>query len=972
MRHCDVCRAAFVPGYIQRLCPECGRARDVMICFLRRWLAWQNLLDLGAEGSVVDSVYSSDYEPESQSRCSPMSAGGDSLAAGQEENTATDRNEVSPQSYISLDASSLGRMPRWEGVSSPHWRSHLEIPPMKIPEFKELQAPLKNFELEANSFISGGCPRKADAAEATRQEQRRVWELLSERWARPEEKEDLVRMEKTIDEAARRLMEQGQLDDFGELSAAPAEVRPGLWIGSEEDAGDEEFLARQGIRAVLNCTEEMACDRRKNIYERLGIQHWHLAMYDDPSEDLLAAVDKARPWLKEMLNANLENLPENPPSQSDPASSPLSPPVPVLVHCFVGGNRSVAVVVSYLVLEESMTLLEALRLCASARGRVLGSGSFPLQLLRLANGTTEQVENKRAEKAQVVRSANIGMKSSLSATPNRAVGMTIRIDEVYSTAIKACARKACWEHSLQLLRDSLEEALQPDLVFFSGVASACEKTSKWTKVLELFMEEGELLWALIDAGDLDGLKKLNPQKIDWSMLHTERGYTLLIAAVNHGTDIYADQDQGERALKIIEWLISSGASTSQKCSPKSKYRLSVGSGEKEMEVHYAGHSAVSFVAAWREQLRNKPQHSKRLSFLGNVLNCFATATSSKGQRPRVSIDEGIAELWEKYLGAKDSHDLTIEAADGSVTAHAQMLKEASPVIRAMLASPMKERHNQRIEVKDTPSSGVSLFLEILYTCSTQGDPDYKTALHALDLAHRWQVDVVVPILADLLPGMITDESFQSIAEHAILQGLERVKAASQRMRALAIQPNVISQNAALTACEKGQEWLRALDMWRGGFGELQRSLVSFNAAISACEKGVAWEEALELQNGLEENHIEADAISFVAALGACEKASHWVRTLRLLGQLTAEIDIGTYNCAISACTKRRRLGRDSKGFEHLLEAAKAQLPNRRHSKALQGHQHNVPVLRCRRKLQRIGGQEIGCFGRVGVREFVDT
>lgn len=126
-----------------------SQARDVMICFLRRWLAWQNLLDLGAEGSVVDSVYSSDYEPESQSRCSPMSAG------GQEENTATDRNEVSPQSYISLDASSLGRMPRWEGVSSPHWRSHLEIPPMKIPEFKELQAPLKNFELEANSFISG-------------------------------------------------------------------------------------------------------------------------------------------------------------------------------------------------------------------------------------------------------------------------------------------------------------------------------------------------------------------------------------------------------------------------------------------------------------------------------------------------------------------------------------------------------------------------------------------------------------------------------------------------------------------------------------------------------------------------------------------------------------------------------------------------------------------------------------------------
>ena len=60
------------------------------------------------------------------------------------------------------------------------------------------------------------------------------------------------------------------------------------------------------------------------------------------------------------------------------------------------------------------------------------------------------------------------------------------------------------------------------------------------------------------------------------------------------------------------------------------------------------------------------------------------------------------------------------------------------------------------KTKDTNSSAVTLFLETLYTCSAQGDPHYKTALAALDLAHRWQVEAVVAILADplLLLGFV--------------------------------------------------------------------------------------------------------------------------------------------------------------------------------------------------------------------------
>ena len=105
-----------------------------------------------------------------------------------------------------------------------------------------------------------------------------------------------------------------ELDDFGELARRPAAVGPKLWIGSEADAADEPWLAEQQIQAVLNCTEEAISPRRQEIYGKLGLEYMHLAMHDDPSENLAEAVETARPWLQRMKDQR------------------------TLVHCFVGGN----------------------------------------------------------------------------------------------------------------------------------------------------------------------------------------------------------------------------------------------------------------------------------------------------------------------------------------------------------------------------------------------------------------------------------------------------------------------------------------------------------------------------------------------------------------------------------------------------------------------------------------------------------
>ncbi len=68
---------------------------------------------------------------------------------------------------------------------------------------------------------------------------------------------------------------------------------------------------------------------------------------------------------------------------------------------------------------------------------------------------------------------------------------------------------------------------------------------------------------------------------------------------------------------------------------------------------------------------------------------------------------------------------------------------------------------------------------------------------------------------------------------------------------------------------------------------LETDVVSYNAAISACEKGKCRELALEL---LEEckTWVTANTISYSAAISACEKCAEWQRGLALLKTMWEE------------------------------------------------------------------------------------
>lgn len=311
----------------------------------------------------------------------------------------------------------------------------------------------------------------------------------------------------------------------------------------------------------------------------------------------------------------------------------------------------------------------------------------------------------------------------------------------------------------------------------------------------------ELFWTLLEDRNLEQLRSTVPRHFDWSALHPKRNTTILVEALIG----FPEAEEESRCLGLIEWLVGSGASFSQKSGASTltyTVRKSTDPSTK-IAVPYKGHSALSFIAAWRQEMKGKEIWKKEALYLRKAVDRLAKAAKASGRlqarphaRRRASVDEGIIEIWEKFLHATASHDLTIETADGCVTAHAQMLQEASPVVQAMLGAPMREQKTQHIQLPDTNSSAVTLFLETLYTCSAQGDPHYKTALAALDLAHRWQVEAVVAILADLMIEQIDEQSFGAIAEHAALKNLEPLKRACQ---------NFGSQSAAIRdKIKKGQ------------------------------------------------------------------------------------------------------------------------------------------------------------------------
>lgn len=85
-------------------------------------------------------------------------------------------------------------------------------------------------------------------------------------------------------------------------------------------------------------------------------------------------------------------------------------------------------------------------------------------------------------------------------------------------------------------------------------------------------------------------------------------------------------------------------------------------------------------------------------------------------------------------------------------------------------------------------------------------------------------------------------------------------------------PDVVSYNAAISACGRAQQWEKALELLvtmeeRG----LVPTLISYSAAIGACKTGQQYAKALELVQTMERRGIKLD-VRACDLIDQCEEA----------------------------------------------------------------------------------------------------
>ena len=212
--------------------------------------------------------------------------------------------------------------------------------------------------------------------------------------------------------------------------------------------------------------------------------------------------------------------------------------------------------------------------------------------------------------------------------------------------------------------------------------------------------DADVVAGYISMGNLKGLQKFVVFFFDWNQPVGQKQVPALVWITIVG--LTCNAKLRPELLKIAEWLLQVGADPGHKMANKGGYynvwQLSL-EAETKIFVEWEGHSAVSFAFALISQFqrgKGGADWSCEQAFVESLVALLASSTAAD-----VTVPQSTLDLWESMREMTDSHNVIFESGP------TEILKAASPVLKAMLASAMKEGTSKRIEVKDSASSGVS-------------------------------------------------------------------------------------------------------------------------------------------------------------------------------------------------------------------------------------------------------------------------
>ena len=134
------------------------------------------------------------------------------------------------------------------------------------------------------------------------------------------------------------------------------EILPRLWIGDINSAHDLTFLKENGINCIINCTTSLPFSKHPSQKHRLSIKD---NLQPEEIEKMFQSLDRAADLIHRYRTT-----------------------MHVLVHCHMGKQRSVSVVLGYLIKYGKMTLKESVGYLLTKRQCALTPGFNFIEALR--------------------------------------------------------------------------------------------------------------------------------------------------------------------------------------------------------------------------------------------------------------------------------------------------------------------------------------------------------------------------------------------------------------------------------------------------------------------------------------------------------------------------------------------------------------------------------------------------------------
>ncbi|CAE7689269.1 PPR10 [Symbiodinium sp. CCMP2592] len=405
----------------------------------------------------------------------------------------------------------------------------------------------------------------------------------------------------------------------------------------------------------------------------------------------------------------------------------------------------------------------------------------------------------------------------------------------YSSAVNVCSKASCWQQALLVFSEMSQRGLQLTTVTYNATIDACGRAKRWQAAVSLFaaLQCGKVQASIVSYSTLvSACGRAGAWGVALGILEEAETSSTAPNVITYNAAASALEKAGEWQLAVqLLGRMEGGGLQGDEITMKSVMGACARAGEWELALfffasldsrglrpnafHYTtAVQACATAAAWTRALAIFEAVTSQLPPASGTYSAAITAC-------------GRAEKWEMAL---------------CLFREAQLHVEASQVIAnaAIGACSRGQQWQQAVSVL-AGMAGDALVTDII---------SYNACISSCEGSQHWQR------VLDLLHAARAQTLRPTASTYSA--GVTVCGAASRWVEALLLlQASLVVFNAAVAALGRAAAWSQALSLLHHAASHLEVDVITYNAAVTACEGAAEWQQ---------------DVISYNAAMSACEKA----------------------------------------------------------------------------------------------------